>query len=72
MEESAEFADYANTYAQMKPKSAAQGLEELMKSDTKLVGRILEALSTDARAAIMDQMSAENVARLAKIMDPES
>lgn len=71
-EESTQFAAYVDTFAKMKPKSAAQGLEELLGSDIKLAGRILQALSTDDRAAIMDQMSAESVARLAKIMDPES
>lgn len=72
LEESAEFKTYAETYAQMKPKAAAQGLEELMDTDVNLVARILRALSTDARASIMDQMTAASVARLAKIMDPES
>ena len=72
LEESSEFTAYVDTFAKMKPKSAAQGLEELMSSDVNLVGRILQALNTDARAAIMDQMSAESVARLAKIMNPKS
>lgn len=71
-EESSEFKEYADTYAQMTPKTAAQGLEELMSSDAKLAARILGALSTEARASIMNQMSAASVARLAKIMDPES
>lgn len=71
-EESSEFKEFADTYAQMTPKTAAQGLEELMSSDAKLAARILGALSTESRAAIMNQMSAASVARLAKIMDPES
>lgn len=72
LEESTEFSDYADTYAKMKPATAAQGLEALMSTDANLAARILRVLSTDSRAAIMDQMSAESVARLAKIMDPES
>ena len=72
LEESSEFKEFADTYAQMAPKSAAQGLEELMSTDANLVARILGALSTESRASVMSQMSAANVARLAKIMDPES
>lgn len=72
LEESSEFKEYADTYAQMPPKTAAQALEELMNTDANLAARILGALSTEARASIMSQMSAASVARLAKIMDPES
>lgn len=72
LEESSEFKDYVDTFAKMTPKTAAQALEELMSTDAKLAARILGAMSTDARATIMNQMSAANVARLAKIMDPES
>lgn len=72
LEESSEFKDYVDTFAQMTPKTAAQALEELTGTDAKLVARILKAMTTESRAAIMNQMSAANVARLAKIMDPES
>lgn len=72
LEESREFKDYVDTFAQMTPKAAAQALEELTGTDAKLVARILKAMTTESRAAIMNQMSAANVARLAKIMDPES
>lgn len=72
LEESREFKDYVDTFAQMTPKTAAQALEELTGTDAKLVARILKAMTTESRAAIMNQMSAANVARLAKIMDPES
>ena len=72
LEESTEFRDYADTYAKMKPSTAAQGLEALMSTDAKLVARILGALDTETRASIMSQMSAANIARLTKIMDPES
>ena len=72
LEESSEFKDYVDTFAQMTPKTTAQALEELMSTDANLVARILRALSTDSRASIMNQMSAASVARLAKIMDPES
>ena len=72
MEESNKFSEFADTYAQMSPKTAAQGLEELMSTDANLVARILGALDTETRASIMSQMSAANIARLTKIMDPES
>ena len=72
LEESTEFKEFANAYAQMKPKAAASALEELMNTDTNLVARILKAISVDERAAIMNQMSAANAARLTKIMNPDS
>ena len=72
LEESSEFKNYVDTFAQMTPKNAAQALEELMGTDSKLAARILGAMDTESRATIMNQMSEANVARLAKIMDPES
>ena len=72
LEESTEFQEYASAFAQMKPKAAAEALEEMMNTDTTTVARILSALSVEERAAIMNQMSAANTARIAKIMKPDS
>ena len=72
LEESAEFQTYASAFAEMKPKAAAETLEEMMNTDTTLVARILNTLSVEERAAIMNQMSAANTARIAKIMKPDS
>ena len=70
LEESSEFQEFARSFAQMKPKAAAQLLEEI--TDLNRVARILMALSAEERAAIMNQMSAEFGARVATIMDPNS
>ena len=72
LEESTEFKEFASAFAQMKPKAAAEALEEMMNTDTNTVARILNTLSVEDRAAIMNQMSAENTARIAKIMKPDS
>ena len=72
LEESKEFKEYASAFAQMKPKAAAEALEEMMNTDTTTVARILNTLSVEERATIMNQMSAENTARIAKIMKPDS
>lgn len=70
LEESSEFQEFARSFAQMKPKAAAQLLEEM--TDLNRVARILSALSAEERAAIMNQMDAEFGARVATIMDPNS
>lgn len=70
-ESSTAFQDYARSFANMKPKEAAGILEE-MKDNMDLAARILQALSTEERGAIMGQMDAEFAARVAKIMDPDS
>lgn len=72
LEESSEFQEYADAYAQMKPKAAAAALEELMNTDTNLVSRILKAISVESRAEILDQMSADSAAKITKIMNPDS
>lgn len=70
LEESSEFQEFARGFAQMKPKAAAQLLEEM--TDLNRVARILSALNAEERAAIMNQMNAEFGARVATIMDPNS
>ena len=70
LEESSEFQEFARSFAQMKPKAAAQLLEEM--TDLNRVARILSALNAEERAAIMNQMNAEFGAKVATIMDPNS
>lgn len=70
LEASKEVQDYANTYAQMKPKAAA-AVFEAMSNDLNLVAEILETMPAENRAAIMDAMKAEVAAKLTKIMNPE-
>ncbi len=66
-----EVQDYANTFAQMKPKAAA-GIIEKMDKDLNLVAEILEAISAEKRADILGAMDAEIAAKLVKIMKPKS
>ena len=62
---------YANTYATMKPKSAAGIFDELCgEGSIDLVAKILQAMGTDSRGAILAQMNVDNAARVTKIMDP--
>lgn len=70
-EKDKEMEEYANTYAQMKPKAAAETFEE-MSNDTSLVAEILMAMSAESRAAIMNNMDPEFAAKLTRIMKPES
>lgn len=70
LEESTAFQEYARTFAEMKPKAAAQVMEEM--TDLKQVARILKALSAEERGNIMNQMSSDFGARVATIMDPDS
>ncbi len=70
-QEDQEFLEYANTFANMKPKQAAAALEE-MKDNINLVARILMALSAEQRGSIMNSMDSEFAAKVAKIMNPQS
>lgn len=71
LQESAEIQDYAETYAEMKPKQAAAAFEK-MTDNLNLVAKILNAMNTEDRAKILDAMDSDVVAKLTKIMDPES
>lgn len=71
LEESTEFQDFAQVFAEMKPKEAAGILEE-MTDNLDLAARILRVLSAEERGDIMGQMDSAFAARLAKIMDPDS
>ena len=63
--------EYAATYAAMDPKQAARAFEKL-QDNLNLVAKILNAMSTEARAKVLDEMNSEVVAKLTKIMDPDS
>lgn len=68
---SQEIQDYAQAYAEMKPKEAA-GIFENMTDDLELAAKILNQMSTEDRGKILGVMDPEVAARLTKIMDPES
>lgn len=71
LEESRKVQDWAATLSQMKPKAAAQILEE-MKDNLDVAARLLTTMGSDDRASIMGVMDSEIAARLVKIMEPES
>lgn len=71
LEEDGEITDYADTYSSMKPKQAA-AIFEKMTDNLTLVAKILNAMDTESRGAILGAMDAEVAAKLTKIMDPES
>lgn len=61
--------DFVQTYSSMKPKQAAKVFEE-MDDRLELVAQILEAMSVEQRAEIMNVIDAEIGAKLTKIMNP--
>ncbi len=65
-----ELEEYIKTYANMKPKQAAE-IFNTMTDDLNLVAKILENMDADSRGNILGQMEAEIAARLTEIMDPE-
>lgn len=66
-----EIQDYAQAYAEMKPKAAA-AIFEAMTDDLDLAAKILNQMSAEDRGNILGAMDAETAARLTKIMDPDS
>lgn len=70
-EASKEIKDYAQSYADMKPKEAA-AIFENMTDDLELAAKILNQMSTEDRGKILGVMDPTVAARLTKIMDPES
>lgn len=68
-EEDTKLEAYAETYAEMKPKAAAAAMEQ-MTDNLELVAKILENMDASNRAAILDAMDSEVVARITKIMEP--
>lgn len=70
-EENVEIQEYAQAYAEMKPKEAA-GIFEAMTNDLDLAARILGEMEADARGAILGVMDPEVAAKITKIMEPDS
>lgn len=68
---STQVQNYAATYAEMDPGQAAAAFEK-MTDNLQLVAKILNAMGTESRAKILDEMSSDVVAKLTKIMDPDS
>lgn len=71
VEEDKEIQDYAQAYAEMKPKEAA-GIFEAMTDDLELAAKILDQMSAEDRGKILGVMDPEVASRLTKIMDPDS
>lgn len=65
-----EIQDYAQAYAEMKPKQAAS-IFEAMTDDLDLAAKILDQMSSKDRGNILGAMDAEIAARLTRIMDPD-
>lgn len=65
-----EIQDYAQAYAEMKPKQAAS-IFEAMTDDLDLAAKILDQMSAEDRGNILGAMDPETAARLTRIMDPE-
>lgn len=65
-----EIQDYAQAYAEMKPKQAAS-IFESMTDDLDLAAKILDQMSSKDRGNILGAMDAEIAARLTRIMDPD-
>ncbi len=68
-----EIKDYAEAYSQMKPKQAA-GIFEAMDDAEGLAlsAKILGAMNSEERGAILGVMDPDIAAKITKIMDPES
>ena len=71
LEESQEIQDYAQAYADMKPKQAA-AIFETMTDDLNLVAKILNAMSIESRANILGAMDSTIAGKLTKIMNPDT
>lgn len=70
-EESRKISEYVESYSSMKPASAAAIFAQ-MTDNLDLVSRILEAMDSERRGAILAAMDPELASRLTKMMDPES
>lgn len=69
--EEKEIRDYAQAYAEMKPKEAA-GIFEAMPNNLELAARILGQMTAEDRGKILGVMNPDVAAKITKIMDPES
>ena len=61
--------EYAKAYSAMKPAQAA-GILEAMTDDLELAAKILNAMKSDARGAILGAMKSDVAAQITKIMEP--
>ena len=66
---SKEVQEWAQAYAEMKPKEAAE-IFDTMTDNLDLVAEILSSMDAESRGKILAEMNAENAARLTKIMAP--
>ncbi len=62
--------NYAQAYADMKPKAAAAIFED-MTDDLELAAKILWQMDTESRGKILGAMDAEIASRITKIMEPD-
>lgn len=62
--------EYASAYSAMKPKEAA-AIFESMQDDLPLVAKILGAMGSDDRGAILGAMDSAVAARITEIMEPD-
>ncbi len=67
---SEEIKNYAQAYADMKPKQAAAIFED-MTDNLELAAKILWQMDTDSRGKILGAMDSEIAAKLTKIMEPD-
>ena len=65
-----EIKNYAQAYADMKPKQAAAIFED-MTDNLELAAKILWQMDTDSRGKILGAMDSEIAAKLTKIMEPD-
>lgn len=68
---SEEIKNYAQAYADMKPKQAAAIFEE-MTDNLDLAAKILWQMDTDSRGKILGAMDSEIAAKITKIMEPDN
>ena len=66
----ASMTDYAAAYAAMDPKDAAE-IFNTMGSSLELVGKILNAMNSAQRGAILGEMDPDMAAQVTRIMDPD-
>lgn len=69
MQDDTNMSNYAKTYAAMKPQEAADIFDK-MTNNLKLVAKILNAMDTESRGAILGKMDADTAAAVTKIMNP--
>ena len=69
LQDDTNMSNYAKTYAAMKPQEAAD-IFDTMTNNLKLVAKILNAMDTESRGAILGKMDADTAAAVTKLMDP--